>query len=42
MGSEIRGKSSPEYWDDFNVEFEEGQVDYAFVYRDQKWQRWPK
>lgn len=30
-----------EAWDDLTVEFEEGEVFYCFVYRSNRWQRWP-
>ena len=33
--------ATDEPWDDLVVEFEEGEVFYCFVYRDNHWQRWP-
>ena len=41
MRSRIRSNASREAWNDLSVEFEEGEVNYAFVYRDERWQRWP-
>lgn len=33
--------TTQEPWDDLVVEFEEGEVFYCFVFRDNRWQRWP-
>lgn len=41
IDSRIRSNASREAWNDLSVEFEEGEVNYAFVYRDERWQRWP-
>ena len=39
MLSKVR--DSPPSWNDLSVEFEEGEVQYVFLYRDSHWMRWP-